>query len=368
MSALVLLQVRRGGHPHAIKTTYREVMRRRLPSLATVLVAALAIAFAPFGPALGWGATGHEFVSGVAAELLPEELPQFVRTPEAIADIAVYGRELDRSKGAGDPHDKERDPGHFVSLDDAGLVAGLLALDALPGTREAYDGALRAGGKATQYSAGYLPLAIEDGWQQLVKDFAYWRAASVGARTAVSSADRAWFEADRKRREHLTIRDLGVWSHYVGDASQPMHVSIHFDGWGPFDNPRGFSNRRGLHAHFEGPFVRANVERGRVKAATAPYRACTCSIRDRTTALILASHAAVVPLYELDLKGAFTDGNEAGIAFATARLADSASVLRDMIVDAWRASTDMGVGYPMISVRDIEAGRHVLTRDDFGRD
>ncbi len=82
----------------------------------------------------------------------------------------------------------------------------------------------------------------------------------------------------------------------------------------------------------------------------------------------MASHAAVEPLYELDLKGAFVDGNEAGIAFVTARLASSAAVLRDMVVDAWRASTDMGVGYPMISVRDIEAGRHVLARDDFGRD
>ena len=37
--------------------------------------------------------------------------------------------------------------------------------------------------------------------------------------------------------------------------------------------------------------------------------------------------------------------------------------IRDMIVDAWRASADMGVGYPMISVRDIEAGRHILARD-----
>jgi hypothetical protein len=28
----------------------------------------------------------------------------------------------------------------------------------------------------------------------------------------------------------------------------------------------------------------------------------------------------------------------------------------------------MGVGYPMISVRDIESGTRILTRDDFGRD
>jgi hypothetical protein len=344
------------------------LLRKHLLARSAALLLAMPLAIAPLGAALGWGATGHEIVSGVGAELLPEELPGFVRTPEAIADIAVFGREPDRSKGAGDPHDKERDAGHFVSLDDAGLVAGLLALDALPATREAYDSALRAGGKATQYNTGYLPLAIVDGWQQLVKDFAYWRAASVGARTAVDADDRAWFDADRQRRERLVIRDLGVWSHYVGDASQPMHVSIHFDGWGPFGNPRGFSTKRGLHAHFEGAFVRANIQRERVKSVTAPYRACSCSVEDRARSLIQASHAAVVPLYERDLEGAFADGNEAGIAFVTARLASSAAVLRDMVVDAWHASADMGVGYPMISVRDIEAGRHILTRDDFGRD
>jgi len=105
-----------------------------------------------------------------------------------------------------------------------------------------------------------------------------------------------------------------------------------------------------------------------VKEMVAPYRPCSCSVQDRARALIVASHAAVVPFYELEQRGAFVDGNADGIAFATGRLAQSAAAMRDMVVDAWRASPDMGVGYPMISVRDIEAGRHVLTRDDFGRD
>ena len=29
---------------------------------------------------------------------------------------------------------------------------------------------------------------------------------------------------------------------------------------------------------------------------------------------------------------------------------------------------DMTVGYPVIPLRDIESGKHILTRDDFGRD
>jgi hypothetical protein len=60
-----------------------------------------------------WGATGHEWISGIAIEKLPDSLPAFVRTPEAAAEVAVMGRELDRSKGAGKTHDAERDPGHY---------------------------------------------------------------------------------------------------------------------------------------------------------------------------------------------------------------------------------------------------------------
>lgn len=188
-------------------------MDRTVVGLAALWVGLVA------GPAPGWawGATGHEWISGIAIEKLPESIPAFVRTQAAIADIAVMGRELDRSKGAGRTHDAERDPGHWVSLADDGSVVGILPLADLPDTREQYDTLLRAKG-STQYKAGYLPYAIVDGWQQLRKDFAYWRATKKGAETALTAEERAWFDADRKLREKLILRDIGVWSHYVGDA------------------------------------------------------------------------------------------------------------------------------------------------------
>ena len=316
--------------------------------------------------ALAWGATGHEWVSGIAIESLPDEVPPFLRTPEAVAKIALLGRELDRSKGAGATHDGERDPGHYINPDDTGSVFGV-RLDRLPETREAYDTSLRANGM-TQYKAGYLPYSIVDGWQQLRKDFAYWRADVVAAKTAVDAADRAWFDADRQLREMLIIRDLGIWSHYVGDASQPLHVSVHFNGWGDFPNPNGFTNSQKLHAHFEGAFVRDNLDRAAVKQAVAPYKDCGCKIEERTRTFLLETQAMVVPLYELEKRHGFSKGNAEGIAFTIARLAAGSSVLRDMIVDAWRASANMGIGYPMINVREVEAGRRVLTRKDFGGD
>lgn len=332
--------------------------------LAAALLSAVVAAGAK--DAWAWGATGHEWVSGIAVELLPEEIPAFVRTPEAAADIAVMGREPDRSKGAGKTHDSERDPAHWISLADDGAVLGVLPFKDLPETREAYDTLLRAKG-FTQYQAGYLPYAIVDGWQQIRKDFAYWRAAVKGAETAATPEERAWFESDRRLRERLTLRDIGVWSHFVGDASQPLHVSVHYEGWGNYPNPNGYT-MKDIDAYFEGEFIRHNLVRAKVAAEVGPFRDCRCSIEDQTKALILATLSQVEPLYDLDKHGAFAAGNRRGIAFATARLGAGAQATRDMIVDAWRASADTPVGYPMVNVRDILDGKVRATRVLFGAD
>ncbi len=335
----------------------------RLATLAGFGLAALALVAA--GPAQAWGTRGHEWISGLAMERLPAEVPAFLRTKAVAEDVAVLAREPDRWRQAGAEHDGERDPAHYIHVDDQGLVLGALPAAALPDSREAFDTALRAKG-TTQYQAGYLPYAILDGWQQLVKDFAYWRADRVAARTAVSPADRAWFAADLARRERLVIRDLGVWSHYVGDASNPMHGSTHYGGWGEGPNPRGYT-RDGVHWPFEALFLRANLTRDQVLPGLMPYRDCGCAIQARTTAYLAAGRAQVVPLYDLEREGGFTDKpSPASRAFALARLAAGSNELRDMIVDAWRASAGASLASPLIKVADIESGKVVLTRKMFG--
>jgi hypothetical protein len=332
---------------------------------------ALALATGAGRESWAWGATGHEWISGIAIEKLPDSLPAFVRTTEAAAEIAVMGRELDRSKGSGRTHDAERDPGHWILLADAppadfGAVMGVLPLAELPPTRREYDTLLRAKG-FDQYQAGYLPYSIVDGWQQIRKDFAYWRADLKGAETAATPEERAWFEADRRLREKLTLRDIGIWSHYDGDASQPLHVSVHISGWGNFANPNGYS-AKDFHAYFEGEFVKNNLVRAEVAAEVGPWRACDCSIEARTRALLLASLAEVGPLYALEKDGGLKPGDPRGIAFATTRLAAGATAVRDMIVEAWQQSADTPVGYPMVNLRDIESGKVKVTRDLFGAD
>ena len=144
-----------------------------------------------------------------------------------------------------------------------------------------------------------MPYSIVDGWQQIRKDFGYWRADVVGIRTSTDPAERAWFEADLKLREKLTLRDIGIWSHYVGDASQPLHVSVHFNGWGNYPNPNSYTTSTALHAHFEGEFVKQYLDRIAVAQALIPYQDCRCGIEAKVKTLLFARQGMVVPLYEL---------------------------------------------------------------------
>jgi hypothetical protein len=308
--------------------------------------------------ALAWGATGHRLVSSLAMTLLPDEIPAFLRAPELPWQIGELGREADRSKGAGATYDGEHSPGHWVNIGDDRLVAGGPRLMELPATRQAYDTALREH-DTTMYVYGYLPYSIVDGWQQLRKDFGYWRIDALGERTGASAEDRAWFARDRALRELLIIRTLGYWSHFVGDASQPMHVSVHANGWGPFANPNNYSTQP-LHAWFEGEFVRQNVQPQDVLAKVPPSWSCGCPIERRTALYLEATLATVEPLYALEKAGGFKGDGLAGRAFAAERLAAGVAELRDLVVEAWRASPDADVGYPPVKVRDIEAGKKPL--------
>jgi hypothetical protein len=83
---------------------------------------------------------------------------------------------------------------------------------------------------------------------------------------------------------------------------------------------------------------------------------------------LLASLAQVVPLYTLEKKGGLKHRDPSGIAFAEARLAVGATALRNMIVDAWLDSAQTPIGYPMVSVRDIENGKVRVTRELMGAD
>ena len=189
-----------------------------------------------------------------------------------------------------------------------------------------------------------------------MKDFAYWRVDVAATDTATGPARAGRFARDRQLREMLILRDLGVWSHYVADASNPMHTTIHSDGWGDHLNPSGYSTERGLHTRFEATFVNANIDTAEVLKRMPVPTTCDRSIMDRVRTYIGSSNAQVIALYELERQGASKGPNEPGEDFVAARMAAAVAEIRDLVVMAWNASESAEVGFPSVTVSDVIGG------------
>src|SRR5260370_13176769 len=110
-------------------------------------------------PARAWNGLGHRLISRAAALRLPNEVPEFVRSAEAISEIERLAPEPDRLKGTRSSADDDESPGHFVDVADDGIIARVVAPQNLPANREAFDTALRAAG-TNHYTVGFPPYSL----------------------------------------------------------------------------------------------------------------------------------------------------------------------------------------------------------------
>ena len=337
-------------------------MTRRIAAILSVL----ALASGAPGPALAWGSSGHRMVGQAAMEALPPELPAFLRTRAAAADVGEFSRELDRSKGSGKAHGVSLDSGHFIDLYDDGTAMGGPRLEAMPPDREAYETALRAAG-TNAWKAGWLYYSILETQQQLTRDFAMWRVLDHAARTERNPERRAWFRADLKRREAVILQTTGRLSHYVSDGSQPLHVTIHYNGWGEGPNPEGFTKAR-IHGPFEGELVAAGVRLDDIRRGMPPASAFQGGLEARIAGYLAVAWREVPTLYRLEKAGALVPGDARGAAFARERLAAGAGALRDFVGLAWRTSAGARLGWPEMTVEDALAGRADVWTSLYGKD
>ena len=126
-------------------------------------------ALLPPAAALAWGSTGHRIVGAAAVQALPVELPAFLRSSHAADKVGELSREPDRAKGSGRVHDADRDPGHFIDLDEEAKVLGdprgpAFTTDRLAaGPGELRDQIERAWRASVDRSVGRRPVAVRDG-------------------------------------------------------------------------------------------------------------------------------------------------------------------------------------------------------------
>jgi hypothetical protein len=334
-------------------------------TIGAILALALAAVFIP-SAVFAWGVVGHTMINRLAAQNLPNSLPAFVRAPGAIDEIATLGPEEDRIKDAGPSWDADNDPGHYLDIGDDGTVAGVVRLDALPKDMAAYAHAL-AGANTDLYRMGYIPYSIIDGFERVRKDFAIWRVDDYMTTHATTPAAREMFVKDRALREDLTLRDIGDWGHFVGDGSQPLHITIHFNGWGNYPNPKGYTTNH-IHSYFESEFVNKYSKQADVASKIPAYTPANpaqlltqTQIASIVGAYLTDTSKTVDPLYALYAAGDFQNGSPKAIDFANTQLAHGATELRNLIALAWEDSLNAGVGYPQVPVRDVLSGKVVPT-------
>lgn len=291
-----------------------------------VAVALLAVMLVQQG--MAWGREGHTMINRLAAAALPEDVPKFLRTHEAVEAMAYYGPEPDRWKSSAEPElNAAQSPDHFMDMEYAHLVGEL------PRRRYDFVRALAYAQKThpdltlSPEKVGLLPYQTTEVWERLKSAMRDYRALKDAHKNT--------------RAVECEIVFLAGWlGHYVGDGSQPLHTTIQYNGW-TGANPNGYTTEHKIHAEFESTYVSANVRPGEVAALMEAKPVVLGDVFTDFMTYLQHTHTLVEKTYQVEKADGFADtGTPEGKAFAEERLAAGATELRDMIYTAWVKSAE----------------------------
>ncbi len=266
--------------------------------------------------AYAWGNEGHRMINRLAAQALPADVPAFLRTEAAINEIEYLGPEPDRWRSPAEPElSAVQGAEHFIDLEPAD------ALGPLPHRRMDFEAKVFAAGERPE-KVGLQPWEATEVWERLKAAMREYRNLSAA-------------HQDTHSVEAAVLFYAGWLGHYVGDASQPLHTTIQYNGWtGP--NPQGYTTSHQIHWQFEGPFVAANLHAPDVQLKMTPTHAVEGDIFDSYMAYLRHTATYMEKVYQLEKAGGFVGaGSAESREFTAQRLAAGASMLRDMIYTAW---------------------------------
>ena len=124
----------------------------------------------------------------------------------------------------------------------------------------------------------------------------------------------------------------------MADGSQPLHTSIHYNGWTTSSNPQLFT-REPLHGRFEGEYVKAQIKpedfSGQVKTATRLQDPFADIVK-----YLVDSYNHVPELYRMEKKVRWDANNRSPESkkFVTERLSAASQMLANLWYTAWLGS------------------------------
>jgi hypothetical protein len=299
----------------------------QVPSFASFAARALtALAFglvtSTARDARAWGHTGHALIGALGAALADSGSAFWGANAAGVATLA----NVPDDQWKVGPTAGAEGPTHWLHAD---AYTHTIAIE-LPASFDDYAATVSTYGEDSVVANGTAP----------------WRAQQLFDLAVIALQDGDLGKA---------LEMAGTMAHYVGDVSQPLHVTSDYDG------PAG--SHDGIHAFFESE----NIDDADPDALTAQVRAKAAALVAQKDVPATFDGTVVRGVFrEVARAGAFVDevfandaklgrgpaGAAAQLSLATDRLADGTACLAIVLGAIWRAggrpdqSTKVGVGLP----------------------
>jgi len=334
-------------------------------------LACLAFAMLPIA-GRAWYEPGHRMVNQLALDSLPADFPAWIHEAATEERIVFLSQEPDRWRRSREvllQHDNGLD--HFVVLEQIGDAG--LDLSSLTPLRYQFAAEFAAGraAHADRFPAidpakdqdhtlewpGFLPWAIAEYYAKLQSQFSY-----------LKTYERYGTPEEIANARANVIYVMGVMGHFVGDGSQPLHVTVHRSGWvGP--NPHGYTTSD-FHALIDGAFIaKAGITLAELAPQVVPAVPLDLTPRPdgRDPAFVdvvdylRATLGTVEPMYRLVQEHKLVDGgpgSREGRKFIDDRLLAAGEMLGSLWLTAWRQAAPDTVLRATLMQRAAPAAAH----------
>jgi hypothetical protein len=254
-------------------------------------------------------------VNRLAIEISASMLPEFMNASRE--HLSYNGYEPDRWEQEGKiPLNIAQGPDHFIDSELWGPI------DTIEADRYAFMVKLQER-KITLTDIGYLPYSIIENYGRLKNAFRQWRNAPN--------------PQDRESARANAVFYAGLMGHYVGDGGQPLHTTIHYNGWSDrMPNPKNYTKDRRLHRRYESAFVNTAVEIAAVRRRVQPPRRLN-DVFGSVKQYLHQGFLEFEQLYELEKTGEFNPDSPRpkGTEFIETQLARAATMLASLWYTAW---------------------------------
>jgi len=313
--------------------------------LAVLSAAALA---AP--PSGAWGVRGHTVANLAAVEGIPADGPAFLKAQEAY--IGHLGPIPDTWRSATEPYLRISEDANHGWYTEQFAFVGDPPRSRTEFTLRVYDEYLRAKTADPERAkliniryTGLQAYSVVEGYERMKAGMRLYRAvdqpggqARVSLGAALSGISPAF--RDPAQVKQMLATDIAFYmgwlGHYVADAAQPLHDSMHHDGWSG-ENPKGYTRDPEIHGRFETRYVDLiEVTPPDVVKFMRREPRHLDDVWKATLDHSLEARNFVEDVYRLDLRGAFEKKDDVEAReLVCKRLAAGATFLRDLAYTAW---------------------------------